>query len=86
VRSTGRFVARPVFLNIEPGAKAASRAAQDHDAHFGAVGEPAEIGVEFVDQPSFSALSRSGRLSVAISTAPRLSISNSLTASARRRW
>ena len=44
------FVARPILLNIEPGAKAAPRAAQDDDAHLGAIGESAEIGVEVVDQ------------------------------------
>src|SRR3546814_1054941 len=45
-----RFIARPVFLNVEPGAKAAPRAAQDHDAYVGAFGEAAEIGAQFADQ------------------------------------
>src|SRR3546814_9056623 len=41
-----RFIARPVFLNVEPGAKAAPRAAQDHDAYVGAFGEAADIGAQ----------------------------------------
>src|SRR3546814_4296689 len=58
-----RFVARPVFLNVEPGAKAAPRAAQDHDTYVGAVSEVAEIGVEFADQSLVERIEQIGRAS-----------------------